>query len=236
MIDNKKILAIVPARGGSKRLPRKNVLPLAGKPLIAWTIEVAQKSRYLDILCVSTDDNEIAAVAKKFGAEVPFLRPPEISGDNASTYDAVMHALEYYEKNRKIPFDYVVLLQPTSPLRSSADIDESIRRCTKPDIKSIVGLCEMDHSPLWSNVLPVNGSLDEFLREDIKHLRSQDLPTYYRINGAIYTIRVSTLKQEKTFFPNSGSFAYIMPRERSVDIDTILDFNIAEAVYFSLLE
>ena len=152
MIDNKKILAIIPARGGSKRLPRKNILNLAGKPLIAWTIEAALGSKYIDDVIVSTDDNEISTVAKKYGAKVPFIRPDKFSSNHASSISVVLHAIEFFQKADE-RYDYVVLLQPTSPLRTVKNIDESIELLQQKKCDAIVSVCNVDHSPLWCNTM-----------------------------------------------------------------------------------
>jgi len=229
MINNKRIIAIIPARGGSKRLPRKSVLPLAGKPLIVWSIEAALASAYIDRTVVSTDDTEIAEIAKAAGASVPFMRPPELASDTACSADVVIHALDYLE-SQKDHYDYIVLLQPTSPLRTSADIDAALELCISKDANSIISVCETDHSPLWENTLPPDHSMIGFINENIAKLRSQDLPTYYRINGAIYISKIDDFRVRRTFFVCERIYAFIMPKERSLDIDTGLDFSIAEAV------
>jgi len=227
MINNKRVLAIIPARGGSKRLPRKNVLPLAGKPLIVWSIEAALASVYIDKTIVSTDDAEIAEISRIAGASVPFMRPPELASDTATSADVVMHALDYLDSQND-HYDYSVLLQPTSPLRTNTDIDAALELCIEKDANSIISVCETDHSPLWENTLPPDHSMVGFINESIAKLRSQDLPTYYRINGAIYISKTDDFKVRRTFFVPEKIYASIMPKERSIDIDTALDFAIAE--------
>jgi len=223
----KSFLAIIPARGGSKRLPRKNILPLVGTPLIAWTIEAAKASKYCSTVCVSTDDKEITDISLKFGAEVPFVRPLTLSSDTATSVDVVLHALDYYESiGRK--FDFVVLLQPTSPLRTVDDIDNSIKVLLANNALSVTSVCETEHSPLWSNTLPANLSMNEFVSKKYKNIRSQDLPKYYRLNGAIYITSVEYIEKEKCLISDVHSFAFIMSQDHSVDIDTELDFLIAE--------
>jgi CMP-N,N'-diacetyllegionaminic acid synthase len=227
MIKKSKVLAIIPARKGSKRLPNKNKLDLNGKPLISWTIESAMKSIYIDDIAISTDDEDIVEIAKLYDIDVPFLRPVELSSDKASTMDVIFHTINFYKSIGRY-YDIIILLQPTSPLRTSVDIDNSFKLLSK-DVKAIVSVCELDHSPLWSNVLPTNNSLEFFLKEDVQGLRSQDLPQYYRLNGAIYLSRINYLKTNKKFF-GKQSKAYIMSTNNSIDIDTKLDFELCKLI------
>jgi N-acylneuraminate cytidylyltransferase len=229
MINNKRVIAIIPARGGSKRLPRKNVLPLAGKPLIVWSIEAALASAYIDKTIVSTDDYEIAEISKAAGASVPFMRPPELASDTASSTDVVMHVLDYLDSQND-HYDYIMLLQPTSPLRTSNDIDAALELCIAKDANSIISVCETDHSPLWENTLPPDHSMVGFITENIAKLRSQDLPTYYRINGAIYISKIDDFKVWRTFFISEKTYAFIMPKGKSIDIDNFIDYLIAEII------
>jgi len=218
MINNKKILAIIPARSGSKRLPRKNILNLAGKPLIAWTIESAIRSKYIDSVLVSTDSSEIAEISKKFGAQVPFIRPEYLSNDTADTVSVIKHAID----NIPDQYDIIVLLQATSPLRNTDDIDGVIEQLDS-DFRASVSVCPAEHSPLWSNILPDDLSMAEFIRPEIKNKRSQDLPTYYRLNGAVYVAELSYFMQQNGFM-GPQTKAYIMDQKHSVDIDTEIDF------------
>jgi CMP-N,N'-diacetyllegionaminic acid synthase len=222
-----KFLAIIPARGGSKRLPRKNLLQLGGKPLIAWTIEAALRCPYIDEVMVTTDDSEIAEVSKKYGAKIPFLRPDELASDNATSFDAVKHAVDFYRAELGKEFDFIIMLQPTSPLRTSFNISEAIKQCAEKQASAIISVCEVDHSPLWMNTLPSDQSMSYFIREDVKNKRSQDLPKNYRLNGAIYICEVSRMLNEKTFFISQDIYAYIMSKETSIDIDDLFDFNLA---------
>lgn len=222
MYKNRTFLAIIPARGGSKRVPRKNALDLCGKPLIAWSIEAGIKSKYIDKVVVTSDDDEILSISKENGAET-IKRPDELASDTATTFDAIKHTIDSLEK-----YDYIVLLQPTSPLRNEKHIDEAIELLDTKIADAIVSVCEMDHSPLWSNTLPQNGSMGNFLREEVLNKRSQDLEKYYRINGAIYICKTERLLKEKSFFLKDNIFAYIMNRESSIDIDEEIDFKIAE--------
>jgi CMP-N-acetylneuraminic acid synthetase len=227
---NDRYLAVIPARGGSKRLPRKNVMPLLGKPLIGWTIEAALGCARLGEVMVSTDSPEIHEVSLAAGAAVPFLRPATLATDTASSMDVIRHAVEFYRTERKRAFEYLVLLQPTSPLRGSADIDAALDLLESKGADAVVSVCEMDHSPLWSNVLPENLSLEGFIREEVKNRRSQDLPKHYRINGALYVCRVERMLAENTLFLASNIFAHVMPKAKSVDIDDAVDFRIAEVL------
>lgn len=229
MMDGKRILALIPARGGSKRLPRKSVLPLQGKPLIAWTIEAALRCSAIDEVCVSTDDPEIRDVSLSHGAKVPFLRPTALASDTASSADVALHALDFYQQETGVSYDILILLQPTAPLRTTGDIEAALTLYFDRDARNVVSVCETDHSPLWCNTLPPDGSLGGFLRADLKRTRSQDLPTYYRVNGSIYIVDVAEFRTHKEFFLDDDSYAYIMPRERSIDIDDRLDLLFAEA-------
>lgn len=226
MIQEKKILAIIAARGGSKRLPRKNILDLAGKPLLAWSIDAAKNSRYIDRVILSSDDAEIIKVAQEFGCDVPFIRPKELAEDTTRSIDVVTHALRSLED----VYDYVILLQPTSPLRTSQDIDSAIELCLEKEATSVIGICEMEHSPLWSNTLDESMSMENFLDEKYNNSRSQDLPTYYRVNGAFYMSKVKSVLNEETFFVKENIYGSLMSQEHSVDIDTKLDFIVAKAI------
>jgi CMP-N,N'-diacetyllegionaminic acid synthase len=230
MLQGKSFLAIIPARGGSKRLPRKNVLDLAGKPLVGWTIEAAIGCPYLDEVMVSTDDEEIASVAKRHGANVPFSRPVELASDTATSFDAIKHTLDFYKNELGKVFDFVVLLQPTSPLRNSVNISQAIELMFEKNANAIVSVCEADHSPLWMNTLPANCSLSGFIRDEVKNKRSQDLEKYYRLNGAIYLCKVEVLLEQRTFLPDSSAYAYRMSMEQSVDIDTMHDLKLASCI------
>jgi CMP-N-acetylneuraminic acid synthetase len=226
MYKNKSFLAIIPARGGSKRLPRKNILNLAGKPLIAWSIEAGLNSGYIDKVIVTSDDDEILEISRKFGADI-IKRPDELASDTATTFDAIKHTVENLKK-----YDYIVLLQPTSPLRNEKHIDEAIELLELKNADAVVSVCEMDHSPLWSNILPEDLSMKNFLREEVLNKRSQDLEKYYRINGAIYICKTEKLLENKGFFLKENIFTYIMDRNSSIDIDEEIDFKIAEVLGF----
>lgn len=223
MLNGKSFLAIIPARGGSKRLPRKNVLDLVGKPLIAWTIEAAKQSKYIDKILVSSDDAEILQIAGDLRVDT-IKRPKELASDTATTVAVIEHVLQQNFGK----FDFIVLLQPTSPLRNARHIDEAIELLAQKNADAIISVCETEHSPLWTNTLPEDGSMNFFLSSEIKNKRSQDLPQYFRLNGAIYICSVDKLNECQTLLIDKNSYAYKMTLSDSVDIDTQLDFNIAE--------
>ncbi len=225
MINNKSFLAIIPARGGSKRLPKKNILDLNGKPLIAWTIEASLKSKYIDEVIVTSDDDVILDISKQYGANI-IKRPLDLASDTASSFDAIKHAINLH--NNK--FDYIVLLQPTSPLRDAQHIDEAIDLLKEKNADAVISVCEMEHSPLWSNTLPNDNNMEKFLRDDVKNKRAQDLESYYRLNGAIYICTKVRLLKENSFFISDNIFAYLMDIEKSIDIDNIFDFKLAKCL------
>ncbi len=225
MLKKHRVVALIPARAGSKRLTNKNLLPLAGKPLIAWTIEAALNSAEIDDVIVSTDSVDIKQVAIDFGATVPFMRPSSLAEDTASTDDVLMHAIDELKLNST---DIIVLLQPTSPLRGFEEIDNVLFQLNNGNVQGCVSVCECEHSPMWSNTLPENMLMGSFIRPDVSVKRSQDLPTYYRLNGAIYAYRVSFVKRYKSRFYSDQIVASIMPTNKSVDIDNSLDFKFAE--------
>ena len=224
-----KILAVIPARGGSKRLPGKNIKLLNGRPVIEWSITAALGVKSITKTIVSTDSVEIAEIAKKAGADVPFLRPEVLASDDARSIDVVKHVLDFL-KNNDENYDYVILLQPTSPFRNSKHINEAIELLKKLEADAITSVCECDHPPIWSNQIPKDLSMGSFIKDEFKNVRSQDLPKYYRINGAIYLTKVTRLYEENSFLFSSNSFAYEMSGECSVDIDSKLDFIIAESL------
>jgi len=226
MYKNKKILALITARKESKGLIRKNIKPFAGKPLIAWSIEEAKNSKYIDRVVVTTEDEGIAKISKKCGADVPFMRPRHLALDNTKHIDVILHSMLWLEENNK-PYDLLVLLQPTCPLRTSEDIDNSIITLFQKNAKAVVSVSEVEHPPYWDNILPKNGCMKNFLRPDVIGKNRQELPTFYRINGVIYVAYWDFLKRAKTFFGNQ-TYAYIIPKNKAVDIDDETDFKFAE--------
>ena len=220
-----KVLYLIPARGGSKGLPGKNKMMLGKYPLITWSVLAAKNCNVKGDIVVSTDDPEIAEIAKKSGAEVPFIRPSGLATDTSSAMDVVFHAIDWLEKQQR-KYDLIVLLQPTSPFRSTEDIHLAIES-VQNDVHAVVGVTVCQHHPLWTNVLPENKMMGNFIRPEIKNLQRQQLPVYYQINGAIYVSRVDYLRSYQSFV-GPQTKAYVMPSERSVDIDTIADFKLAE--------
>lgn len=221
-----KNLAIVPARSGSKGLKDKNIKMLNGKPLLVYTIEAAKESSEFDEIMVSTDSKEYAEISKKWGANVPFLRSDRLSNDTASSWDVVKEVIERY-KNLGTEFDTVALLQPTSPLRTSNDIVSGYRVMKEKDANFVVGVCEMDHSPLWANTLPEDHLMEKFIKPEVVKMPRQSIPTYYRINGALYIMKVDYLLKTSDIYADR-SFASIMRKENSIDIDDQIDFSVAE--------
>lgn len=228
-----KNLAIIPARSGSKGLKDKNIKLLNGKPMIAYTIEAAKKSKMFDEIFVSTDSEKYSKIAVKWGASVPFLRNESLSTDTASSWDVVKNSIVNYKKLGK-KFDTIALLQPTSPLRTSDDIIAGYNKMKEKNANIIVGVCEVDHSPLWSNILPKDNSLKGFINQNLIKTPRQGLPTYYRINGALYIVKTKYLMSTEYIYEDKG-FAIIMSREHSIDIDDKMDFIIAESMIKSLL-
>ncbi len=230
-----KNLAVIPARSGSKGLKDKNIKELNGKPLLAYSIEAAQKSGLFNRIHVSTDAENYAGIARKYGAHVPFLRDSEMSSDTASTWDAVRFVLKEYGRLGE-SFDTVTVLQPTSPLRTAEDITGAFRLFWDKKANMISSVCEMEHSPLWSNTLPEDLSMENFEDESLAFLPRQSLPVYYRENGAIYIVKVQHLLSAPNIYKNQ-CYAYIMEQSHSVDIDGAVDFAVAQTMlgYNSLL-
>lgn len=221
-----KGLAVIPARSGSKGLPDKNIRPFNGKPLMAYTIEAALEASLFDEVMVSTDSPYYASLAKRYGAKVPFLRGTETSSDQAGSWEAVREVLEQYKRQGR-RFDVICLLQPTSPLRTSGDIVAAYALYRERGASAVVSVCESDHPPSWYHTLPEDGCLDGFIR--IKNnVQRQKAGTYYRINGAIYLADIKMIREEPVNLYQKGCFAYRMAREKSMDIDTEMDFLYAE--------
>jgi CMP-N,N'-diacetyllegionaminic acid synthase len=230
MINGKKVLALIPARGGSKGLPRKNIRPLCGKPLIVWTIDSAKRSQYLDMVLVTTDSPEIAEISKSAGAYVPFLRPAEIATDKASTYDAVQHAVDYLKKNEAQTFDYVVLLEPTSPLREDDDIDRMLTQLdvNSADFDSIISVGEVDEHP--SIVKRLNGlHLEPFCPDLPQTTRRQDNEAAYFPYGVAYITKTDALLQENTFYTKRCTH-FKLKRYQNYEIDDIYGLLCVESI------
>ena len=219
-------IAIVPARSGSKGLKDKNIKVLNGKPLIAYTIEVALKSNQFETVMVSTDSEEYAKIARKYGAEVPFLRSEKTSTDESGSWDVILEVLSNYADLGKM-YDTVCLLQPTSPLRNVDDIINSYKMLKEKGADAITSVCEVDHSPLWTMRLPSDRSMKEFRKDNRINVPRQKLDMFYRLNGAVYIRKIRYLNDEIDIL-YENEYAYIMSKKNSVDIDTIDDFEYAE--------
>ena len=228
---------MITARGGSKGLPGKNVRMLSGKPLIAHTsLAAKQLGKRISQLVLSTDSQEIADIGREWGAEVPFLRPADLARPETSSLDTVLHCLEQLEVGKGRRYEWVLLLQPTSPLRTGADIAAALDLAETEDVTSVIGVTEANDShPLLLRTIE-GGLLRPYLNGEPQPQRRQDLtPDVYRMNGAIYLTRRETLLHERSFYGQRPR-AYVMPRERSVDIDDELDFVIAECIHGRLLQ
>ena len=220
-------IAIITARSGSKGLVHKNIKILNGRPLLAYTIQAALESEMFATVHVSTDSEEYAEIARKYGAEVPFLRSKINSSDEASSWDVVKEVLKNYKKMGK-NFETVTLLQPTSPLRDGQDIKEAYDLLIEKKGDAVVSVVEEEHSPLLCNQLPESLSMNGFIKLEANR-RRQDLSKYYRINGAIYILNTKMLEKEIQLY-KEGCYAYIMSKEKSIDIDSELDFRFAECL------
>ena len=224
MYKQKRILAIIPARGGSKGIPKKNIIDLLGNPLLYYSIKSAKESKYIDKVIISTDDDEIAEIGKKLGADVPFLRPEEISGDKAKSIDAFIHAIKELEKLEE-KYDYILLLQNTSPLRQSWHIDEAIEKLIESGERSLVAVSEVTEHPCIMRTLNEKNETFNLLNMS-GDMRRQDFSPIYLVNGAIYIQKNDEYLNLDTNL-NGGKLAYVMAREYSVDIDEYLDLDIA---------
>lgn len=215
MIGAQTVLGLITARGGSKGVPRKNLRLLGGKPLIAWTIEAAQKSAYLDRLILSSDDMEIIDTARRWGCEAPFVRPPELATDSSDSLSVVKHALEALDRS----YDYLVLLQPTSPLRSAGDIDACLTLCHERDVSSCVSVVEAEKTPFWMFKRDESGTLVPLFAPEEMPARRQDAPPVYVLNGAVFVAGTNHLKSGGSFVA-SDTVSHVMTKAVSVDIDT----------------
>jgi len=221
-----KFLAIITARGGSKTIPKKNIKKLAGKPLIKYTIEAAQRSKLLNRVIVSTDSKEIARYCKKQGVEVPFLRPKYLAKDTSKSLDVLLHAVKYLEKKAGYKPDYIITLQPTSPLRTNQDIDNSIKLILKnKKADSLVSVNSVPHAHHPHKIMTFNGKYLNQTKKG-KIIRRQDLSKSYARNSAIYVTKYETLVKEKKII-GSKCLPYFMPKERSIDMDDKFDWEIA---------
>jgi CMP-N,N'-diacetyllegionaminic acid synthase len=223
------VLGLVLARGGSKGIPRKNLALVGNKPLIAWTAEAASESGVVDRLVLSTDDREIADEGRRIGAEVPFLRPAELATDSSTSIDVNLHAINWLEEHENYRPDYVLLLQPTSPLRTAADIRASVALAVERQADSVVSVSAAHQHPLWMKTLDNEGRLFDLYPQSLTPTRRQDLPPAFALNGAIYLNLRSFLLKARTFVCDH-TYAYVMPTERSLDVDTPWDLYLADLI------
>lgn len=223
------MMALIPARGGSKGLPGKNIRLLYGKPLIAWTIEAALASRRIDRVIVSTDEEAIAAAGRSCGAEVPFLRPSHLAQDDSLAIDNYLYTVHRLQQEFHLKEDAFVVLQPTSPLRRPEDIDAAVDLFIQNKADSVISVTELSHPIAWTKTIRPDGTLrDYFDTEEVVKNRQAYQPVYIP-NGAVFVLRYSLLKRNYTYY-SEKTYPYIMPPERSVDIDTLFDFELAEYV------
>lgn len=232
MINGKTVIAIVPARSGSKGLPGKNIKPLCGKPLIAWSIDAGLGSQYVDEVMVTTDSEEIATIAAEFLASVPFIRPAELASDTVSSMDVVRHVLDFYQNNLLKAFDYTVLLEPTSPLREKEDIDRAMERLVENrNASAIVGICKTEtQNPAFLVNRDTNGFISGYENPEIPILRRQDIKDVYFFEGSIYISETATLLRKNSFY-HAGTLGYELPKWKSIEIDDLDDFIMAEALF-----
>ena len=222
MINGKTVLAIIPARGGSKGVPKKNILSIGGKPLIAWTIQAAKNATFIDRLILSSDCQEIIETALKYGCEVPFVRPDELATDQAGSAAVVSHALASLKES----YDYVVLLQPTSIFRSTEDIEGAVQYCVDNQVSSCVSVVEREKPPYWIYHIQ-DKKLVSVIKQNAFYSRRQDCPPTYELNGAVYVIATEAFNSRQVFV-SEDTLPYVMPKSRSLDIDTEEDIMLAK--------
>lgn len=229
---SENVLGIIPARGGSKRVAKKNIRKVGDKPLIAHAIDQAENAETIDRTVVSTEDEEIKDVAESHGGDVPFKRPEELATDIASTNEVVLHALDWFRERGEL-FDIVVTVQATTPFRTSDDIDGSVHKLTESDADSVVSISEFNVPPVWAVKEDKDGYLCSYVKEDYiweeKVSRSQDTPKLYHPNGAVFTAHVTEFREQESFYTEQ-TMGYKMPRSRSLDIDEPFDLELAQAL------
>jgi pseudaminic acid cytidylyltransferase len=230
MSNTKRTLGLIPARGGSKRVSRKNIREFNGKPLIAHSIEQANSASSVDKTVVSTDDEEISAVAKDYGADVPFERPEELATDTATNTEVVSHAINWFEKEEE-KFDLVCMLLPTNPFRAVSDINTATSQLVDSDTQSVIGVVEYDISPAFALEIKEGGLVEPLLEEKYftSKTRTQETPDYVHPNGSLYAAKIDAFRENNSFYTKK-TVAHKMPPERSFDIDTERDLTIARAI------
>jgi CMP-N,N'-diacetyllegionaminic acid synthase len=221
-----RCLAIVPARAGSKGVPGKNVAPVGGRPLLAWTLAAARAARGIDRLIVSTDSEEIAAVAREWGGETPFLRPAELARDETPGIEPVLHAVGWLAEHEGYRPELVLLLQPTSPLRIATDVEAALALLAAKDAEAVVSLCEVHHHPAWMKTLDLQGRVVDSQPGSEAADRRQDLPRLFALNGAIFLAWTETLLTRRSWYCDR-TYGYVMPEERSLDVDTPWQLHLA---------
>lgn len=231
MINGKKVIAMVPARGGSKGLPGKNIREICGLPLLAWSVRAGRESRYVDEVMVTTDSDEIARIGKAAGANIPFLRPSVLAQDQSTSFGAIAHALDHYRTVLGKQFDYVVLLEPTSPMRTAADVDRALERLlAQPDATAIVGVAKTEsQNPAFLVKVSERGFISGYEEKQMKVLRRQDIPDVYFFEGSLYISEEAALLEKKTFY-HEKTIAYEVPKWMSLEIDDLDDFIMVEAL------
>lgn len=222
-------MAVIIARGGSKSIPRKNVRPLAGKPMIVYTFEAALKSRRLERVFLSTDSEEIAALGRQCGVDVPCLRPAELAGDEVIGVLPVLHMVEWLEKHRNYTPDLVVLLQATSPLRPAEAIDEAIERLEKSGADAVVGVSPVEHHPYRMKQVDAQGRMINYVSLDKADVNRQTLPELFIVNGAVYVIRREVLLKGRSLFPDNTQVV-VMPPETAMDVDSPWDLHVVDLI------
>lgn len=227
------ILGLITARGGSKGVPGKNLAPIGGRPLIAWTIDAARACTSITRLVVSTDDPIVANASRSAGAEVPFMRPAALAADDSPHVDAVLHALDWLATSAQLKPDWLVLLQPTSPFRTGHDIDAAVQLALDRHVDAVVSVTESHDHPYLARRMDVQRALVPFIEHDIAYPRRQALPKAWALNGAVFVYRVATMLRDRRF-PASGVIGYEMPSERSLQIDTPWDLKLARLIAESM--
>ena len=225
--DQEKIIAIIPARAGSKRLPGKNTLPFAGRPCIQWTIDAACGCRQIDDVVVSTDDSKVSELVSEHKDLQLIHRPAYLAQNTSSTVDVVVHALEALG-NRGQEYQWLLLLQPTSPLRTAADIEAAFDLLSEKEASGLVSICRTPHPREWVGTTTPGETLESFFQATELEVRSNELPISYTVNGAIYIVKMDVFLRERTFFSEKNVIGFEMSRESSVDIDVQIDFDFAE--------
>lgn len=225
---SKKVLAIIPARSGSKEVPNKNIKEINNKPLISWTIIEAKKSKKIDKLIVSTDSKEYALICKNLNVEVPFLRPDNLSKDSSSSLEVVHHSIKWLKNNLDYEPDYILLLQPTSPLRTSKDIDKSINIALQKNADSVVSVEKVVKHPYYMRSINKKGLLINYLNQSQNHIRRQELNEVFILNGAIFLVKTEVILNGSWY--GNKCYPIIMPQERSIEIDSQFDFLLSDLI------